>query len=521
MFKIKNGIPNLFKSGLTLAGRHLPGFDQWCTPNFYWVFTRAFPFALCDEKYWYRPKRDLPWEAFEPYLDQMDTQRRQLFAALIRIILCDETVAPWKPKKSELGGAPHLVYIPSKPGGSNYGALLRNACEALTGITTTQEIVKDAEIEDKKAYTGEESHMPDKSKIKAHVGEDLRLAEASGLVEGDLEGGDAHFGSVEAVVELKSRLGVYSIFNIKENNASWYPMAPLKRVLNARHGRRRQGKWAVMTTTVSGVEVMALAYCWHSSGNPSFFVSSCGSSQVDPDSPKETQIETGIGTITTLVPRPKLCSFFQPLLSIVDEHNQKHCKQMLPLYQSWPTRFFWWRLILCILGQSIVDELHAFKWKDPENYQEMSPKEFCEHIVPAGTLRPWPRTNIRGPTAHTRQSEPLNTQLIRIQGPNGDINHEVTAHDAALGRNVGRARNNSCWMCRKYYRKYKPTPFCCRQCGTPLCNKDRTGDIADDGSVRNQSCKHEHFHSPSPEIRCGGNGQVKKSKMSNYLKVYD
>ena len=476
---------------------------------------RAFPFALCDEKYWYRDKRDMPWEAFEPMMEKMDALRRDMFADVIRLLIVDETMVPWKPKRSEKGGSPHNVLITTKP--HDYGPLIRNACEALTCIITAQEFVKDSELEDGKKYTLEESHMPDKSRIKQHVGECLRLAENSGLTPGSFECGDSHFGSVECVVENMIILKIFSTYIVKQNSF-WYPKAPLKRVMNARHGLKRQGKWVVMTATISGVDLMAIAYSWHSSGEPSFFISSCGSS-APADAVKITQVETGVGGFARkLVPQPKICAFVLPLLSVVDEHNKKHCRKELPIYESWPTKFVWFRLVCCLLGESIVDELHGFKRHDRSTWQNASTKEFVEHAVASARLRPWPRAVVHGPDARTRNQVPFRQRLVRIVNRDGEENHDVSANDSLGGRYTGRNRNNNCWMCRKYYRKYKPTTFCCHDCGTPICNVDRTGDTAADGSIRRQSCRWEHYNSNDPEIRC--NGRVKKGRFNADLKLY-
>lgn len=510
---LQNGVENLWPAGLSIAGIPKPGFIEYMPEAYIWAFIMAFPFAFCKKKYWFIDRRDMPFDCFDPIVEKMNAKRRALFKNQIRMAIYDETMCPWLPKKTRFGGFPLLIFMPRKP--HPFGLVFRNAMEAITCIMMEQEVVKAPELEDQKLYVNEESFMPDKSLIPRHVAECMRLGEASGLTFGDFACGDSYFGGVETVVQLKADPDFRheSAFVVK-NNSKWFPGGALLRILSARHGDKKLGKWAVMTTTISGVKLMAIAWAWHPTEKPAFYVSSCGSTAPS-DRYHLSEIDTGLGRLRKKVPCPKIISIILDLLSVIDEHNKKHSRRELPLYESWPTNHCWFRGTCCLLGQSVVDELHAFKRHDPDKYQNMSVTHFTEEVV-AGTLRPWPR-QYAGSLQRTRMQMqrilPGQKQLLRIEGKNGHGNYDVTDADKARGRQIGRNINQSCFMCRKYRAKPHMTTYCCKDCGTYLCHIDRFQEPG-----RNQSCKNEHWYSSDARIKCNG---IQKKTFPRDLKVYE
>ena len=143
----------------------------------------------------------------------------------------------------------------------------------------------------------------------------------------------------------------------------------------------------------------------------------------------------------------------------------------------------------------------AFKRHDPITYQQMSVIEFAEIIV-ANSLREWPR-EYTGSLSRQRLSSQRDVsgqqQLVRITDQDGDPNYSLTDRDRLLGKETGRNRDEACFMCRRYDCKYHMTTYCCRDCGTPLCHKDRTNV-----NGRSRSCKDEHWHSLNSQIKCNG-----------------
>ena len=71
----------------------------------------------------------------------------------------------------------------------------------------------------------------------AHVAETLRQCESSNLTDDGWVGGDAWFGSIPCVVELKKMLNIYSTFISKEN-VQYCPLQVIQRVM---HVRNQQG----------------------------------------------------------------------------------------------------------------------------------------------------------------------------------------------------------------------------------------------------------------------------------------
>ena len=90
-------------------------------------------------------------------------------------------------------------------------------------------------------------------------------------------GGDAWFGSVSTALALKIQevthheddtgaetvkpLDVEFSFVMK-NNAALFPRKILLEILKVRCGKQHVGKWAVMSATIKGVDLLAIGHCW-------------------------------------------------------------------------------------------------------------------------------------------------------------------------------------------------------------------------------------------------------------------
>ena len=105
------------------------------------------------------------------------------------------------------------------------------------------------------------SHLPHGELIQKHVTEVLWQAEGANVKKGRWIGGDAWFGSVNAAVELKCRLGINSTFIVKQNK-NYCPIDVIRSVLLLRYPTRPAGHWAVMKTTISGIDY----FWWHTVG---------------------------------------------------------------------------------------------------------------------------------------------------------------------------------------------------------------------------------------------------------------
>ena len=113
----------------------------------------------------------------------------------------------------------------------------------------------------------------------AHVAETLRQCESANLADGGWIGGDAWFGSIPCVVELKQKLNIYSTFIIKQN-VQYCPLQVIQRVMRVRNRQGcPAGRHAVMKATICGVNLFLLAYAW-SNKRMAYIVSSCGTTVV-------------------------------------------------------------------------------------------------------------------------------------------------------------------------------------------------------------------------------------------------
>ena len=185
-----------------------------------------------------------------------------------------------------------------------------------------QDVVQNPEVQGAKKYFGETSLLPGNSTILPSTAEVLRQVEGAGIPEGGWAGGDAWFGSVATTVEVMKRLGVHSMWIIKNNKAS-YPMAALHAVLKARFGDRPAGHWVTFSTEISGVKLFALAYAW-SQKRVSYFLSTCG--KTTPCVTKYvSNFEDEYGNVVYKeINRPDVAHFlFFYLPLILDKHNKQ------------------------------------------------------------------------------------------------------------------------------------------------------------------------------------------------------
>jgi hypothetical protein len=135
----------------------------------------------------------------------------------------------------------------------------------MSGVLVFQDVVQAPEIQSKKPYFNEASHLPGNPPINAHAAEVLRQVEGAKIPPGGWVGGDAWFGSVLSSVEVKVRFNVFPIWVIKQNT-DFYPMQALHSVLTARYKERPAGHWVVLRTRICDVILLAVCFAWsHSS----------------------------------------------------------------------------------------------------------------------------------------------------------------------------------------------------------------------------------------------------------------
>ena len=92
------------------------------------------------------------------------------------------------------------------------------------------------------------------------------------------------------------------------------------------------------------------------------------------------------------IDRPELCHFLYEYLPLIDEHNKQR-QRLLALEKSWPTRDCWFRLLVTLVGMSVVDCQRLYRnyradkmgWstlrlEDDENADDMEIRKFSDKI---------------------------------------------------------------------------------------------------------------------------------------------
>ncbi|CAB9515559.1 unknown protein [Seminavis robusta] len=494
---------DLWKRGPSSGRKEYPDFGQYLPLNYWKAFTCAVGLCFGPEEYWYLDKRDVPWDAIVPAVIGFNKKRQELFWVVL--LMLDESMIGWRPKSTKTGGLPNLTYEPRKP--VPLGTMLRNGVECITGciaMNAERQNFKKYLYADKEEQIRQKSSLPGKPDMPAHTAEVLRQVEDAQVVKNGWCGGDAWFGSVATCVELKKRFGVHSTFIVK-NNKAFYPMEVLNAVLKARHGDKPAGHWVVMTTTIAGVDLLAIAYAWSQKG-VSYFISSCG----EPSEIKyESKFEDEWGnTGSKLINRPKICHFIYEYLPLIDEHNKQR-QNLLALEKCWQTKNPWMRIALVDLHryyryQRIVEKGHKREAMDQVRIMKMA------DLVCAG-LKPW-----MGPRIQRSFGQSSDIGIERCRDSHGNLNREVTAAQLRKGRTVGNLVTKQCWICRGYLDKNGNPIQCwtsmwCKFCHAPLCNKDRTKEKRFGPDGRDMSCVDTHFGAcHSDTFGCGDlkvNGQ--------------
>jgi hypothetical protein len=208
--EVEHGIVNLWSTTST-GFKHPANYGQYLPQNYFRAFICGFPHLWSPEHLWY--SESVPWECFKPLLNAFNQRRRDLLHMVY--LLMDGSMSALRPKTSATGGLPNVTYELRKP--KPLGTMFKNGVEGTTGILVTQDVVEGSASQREKKYDGEESSLPMREPIMAHVAEMLHQCESWNVVEGGWVGGDAWFGLIPCVVELKKKMNVYSTFIIKQN----------------------------------------------------------------------------------------------------------------------------------------------------------------------------------------------------------------------------------------------------------------------------------------------------------------
>ena len=257
-----------------------------------------------------------------------------------------------------------------------------------------------------------------------------------------------------------------------------------------------------MTTTISEVPIVAVAYAWSQKG-VSYFVSTCGSTE--PSATKyQSKFEDEWGnTNVREIDRPQLAHFLYEYLPLIDEHNKQR-QSLLQLEKRWLTKDPWFRLLCTLLGMATVDMHRLFRYHllhvKGLSYKEVDNigiVDFADLIC--DTLRKWQyKMQRRVPVGDDEKSQ----VLVRITDSDGNTSREPTEKQKNKGKTVGNPITLNCFVCRRYLlhgvQKQQTTSWWCCHCYMPLCRTNRSCE----GTKRSLTCLDEHLLSQDPVLGC-------------------
>ena len=509
------GVETFWRSGILEGNLPAADFGQYMDVVEYKVIAHALPFMWADSNLWYRDKRDIPWDVFMPFVEEWNQKQQDLFQDY-NLVVTDETMFAWVPKTSKLGGLPNYTFEPRKP--KPLGTMARDTSECTTGVVIYTDPVMNPSTQDKKQFAMKPSQSPEcignKNICHApHVAETLRQAYHSNLQAGDWVTGDAYFGSMQSVIALRKEivsrqvidmetgavkervrepLGVESTFVVK-NNSSLYPKGPLRAVLRARHPRRWAGHWVVFRTKVQDIELKAIAYAWNNK-EVMFVITTVGNTTEALDPYVSFDGHTGFDrNDSKLAARPEIIDFFARFLPHIDVYNRLR-QYSLQIENQWPTKNCWLKLLLCYIGQSVVNQQRLLAYVYPTvPGKDLKAQDMAASI--ASKLRVRDRRLL--PSGLQHQSEKEFEPLGRVADSAGNSKKNLSLKQQQKQRGAGSSRQRACYVCRKYKEGYTMATGVCQRCGTCLCLPKKYPG-------RPLTCQEEHISSPDPVIRCNG-----------------
>ena len=393
--------------------------------------------------------------------------------------------------------------------------MFKNGVEAVTGIVVFQDVVETSEAQASKKYAGEVSTLPLGEPILKHVAEVMRQCDGAKLTDGGWVGGDAWFGSIPAVVELKNRLNIYSTFIVKQH-IQYFPKQVLHKILMTRYPRYPAGHHVVMKATISGVDLFVLAYAYSNQGVTTM-VSSSGTT-IRHEKDYRSNIVDDYGNVTFKeIPRPCVAHFLYELLPLIDNHN-KDRQSLLALEDCWPTKNPWFRLTTTLVGMSVVD-LHRWdrnRRSGGKGLLEIGDDEsnpsFLSVRMIANLISKGVRLEEMKYRSKQRYSHPLRGSKA-MDNP-GSALTRITNKDGHYKRKSGqrdRDYQKTCFVCRKYKKEQVNTIWWCKFCRMPLCKISRG---------RGMTCEQEHVSTLTGVMACKGPGVERTFVMPNKYKQH-
>jgi formate-dependent nitrite reductase membrane component NrfD len=139
------------------------------------------------------------------------------------------------------------------------------------------------------------------------------------------------------------------------------------------------GHWVVMKAKIGLVGVLAITYVWSHRSCP-YFVSTCGSTYLAEQS-YTTHFEDEFGMVSTK--QTHLLEWVFDFLPLIDEHNRQQ-QTIANLERKWCC---WFRLLVTIVGMSVVDLFRIYLNQEKEKYKTVNVVEFLDLICREINLR--------------------------------------------------------------------------------------------------------------------------------------
>jgi hypothetical protein len=307
--------------------------------------------------------------------------------------------------------------------------------------------------------------------------------------------GDSWFGSLRLLAHANALLGTeaepnHFVMVIKTAHAG-YP----KKYLEEKMADVPSGNKLVMTATVNGVEVVALAYRYNRKKTLLFLLTKgAGSTAFDPEHPYVAKFLDHSGHNNERhIPRSAVLNRFFAASPRIDNHNQRRQHELDVAY-TWQTDDCWFRFNGEILGITVVDVLkachahlplgHPIVKKTTKQVASMLALQLVNNDFPDvrpgsgdGQASERPRKRRRRSSAQAQQQRPVpvsgsSAVTSAVSTPQAPLSQHTLTSNAQTTTAVkkgssetrGRAKQGRCFWCNHVLNKRTLTTFHCREC---------------------------------------------------------
>eukprot|EP01043_Picozoa_sp_COSAG02_P014053 COSAG02_NODE_573_length_20153_cov_11.609305_2_plen_795_part_00 len=309
------------------------------------------PWGFAKRSEWGKHPLRHSYDMISDFLSAFSSSRADLFGDVAEAFgyCMDEIIAAWKSKASLTGGLPNITSEPRKP--KDMGAMLKALADVRSGVMRHLEMCEAPEAMEQKKFFDLTVKWAGKDGAKATANV-LRMIET--LPPGSHAAGDSWFGSVLTAI-LARKLG-YDFTGIVKGKTWLFPIAEFRSIAQD----LKRGEWRTATTTIDGVDLLAVVYRFSYAGKDrgkdrgcNFLISTTGSTTPGPDYAAHWSDENGHVHFTSL-PRPLIVGDYFSKATIVDDHDNAR-QHKLAIEEAWATSDCWFRLETTFTGICFTD----------------------------------------------------------------------------------------------------------------------------------------------------------------------